>query len=99
MQYGKHPNQALNCNIFRIPFPLLPNRSHQAHHGNNGVQIRSLAPAVSAVGDAGPEFTKVTRHLIMSNERAVWHDDAARKTKGRVAESGLRHSTRNRAWA
>jgi hypothetical protein len=81
MQYWKHPNQALNCNIFRISFPLLPNRSHQAHHGNNGFEIRSLAPFVSVAGDPRSEFTKLARYLIMSNERAVWHVDGALVTK------------------
>jgi hypothetical protein len=67
MQYEKHPNQALNCNIFRIPFHLLSNRSHKAHRGHNGFEIRSFALVVS-VWEAPARVYK--RHAAFDNERA-----------------------------
>jgi len=77
MQYEKHPNQALNCNIFRIPFHPLSNRSHKAHHGHNGFEIRPSCPSWEAPARV------YKRHAAFDNERADWHDDGARdKRKG-----------------
>ena len=76
MQYEKRPNQALNCNIFRIPFHPLSNRSHKAHHGHNGFEIRSFCARRVRRGRPRPEFTNLTPHLIM--RRADWRDDSAR---------------------
>jgi hypothetical protein len=82
MQYEKDPNQALNCNIFRIPFPSLPNRLHQAHHGHNGFEIRSFAAVVSVVAGPGPEFTNVASHLIMGASIGAITVRACDKRKG-----------------
>ena len=63
MQYEKHPNQALNCNIFRIPVYPLSNRSHEAHHSHNGFEIRSFAPVVSVVGGPPGQSLQTSRGI------------------------------------
>jgi hypothetical protein len=77
MQYEKHPNQALNCNIFRIPFHPLSNRSHNAHHGHNRLESVPFAPVMSVVGGPGQSLQTSRR---IDNERADWHDDGTRAT-------------------
>jgi hypothetical protein len=96
MQYAQHTWQAKNCNIFY---------TDDSRAGTRSIDLVTLPVSCGRTDvDRARHSACATfawySHLTQSNTAVCiqhWMFDVS-SPQGRVAESGLRHSTRNRAW-
>src|SRR5881628_1784509 len=92
MQPPDQPWQAKNCNIFRVLWPCSALEAQYSPESGRCVKINAQRPTSNAERPISKTVAFEVGCSTLGVRRFLF------RFQGRVAESGLRHSTRNRAW-